>query len=666
MFQSLKKKFLLGSLIVVLTTTIGATFCYLIAETKPVVNIFKPFLDPFGDLRIEKTVEHPFGENYKIPEDLSFDFEVDLGEENANKEFMLSADKKVQTDENGVITLEVKPGTAVTISGIPTGTEATVTEKQNKNGFSIQNDNQSQSVEILSQETKTLGFVNTYIPERVQNPEDFIVIEGTKKLQGRDWLETDAFAFELKYHTYDEDKQEKVWKLVDTVTVTSEDVVVDDSTGNTALFGFEEAIESFSFDQAGIYSFSVSEAEGEIEDIQYTNKTTYFDVVVDDADMDGFLEIQEVTTSRDTDLEKDEESEEHTLKMEFVNIYSKTPEVYVDVSLEFDKKLLDEEGKELPPVGFTFELYSEDGKKLVESEPTMAAGEVNIDLGRFGKDDAGKTYIYKVKEKNAGKIIDGIFYDDSEYEVIVETAESQDGDLKANITGDKKTFTNTYNPKDVKVVIDGKKVYEGSELTEGLFAFELYETDEFYQIAKDEKSAVTVKNDADGNFIFKELVFEKEVTYYYVVKEDDSKPIENVTYDDTVYHVKIAVTDVGGKLEAAVEIMLEDGTVKDEICFVNIYKEEFDDPDKPDVPDDPDKPDDPNKPDQPDKPDTPDKPGDSDEPGEPGTTDKPGESDDAAKTGDQTNIFFYLTMFFGSGAIVLAIYLYVIKKGKEV
>lgn len=766
MFQSLKKKFLLGSLIVILTTTIGATFCYLIAETELFVNVFKPFLHPYGNLTIEKMVEHPLGEDYVLPEDLTFDFEVSLGKENADREFESSLGKKVKADSNGVLKLEVKPDIPVTIKEIPAETEVKVKEIQNKKGFRVKEDEEIQSITILPQETKTLSFTNIYKPEKVQESDQTLKFIAIKKLTGRDWKETDKFSFELKHKVYDEQKKKDIWKVIDTVDVTEK-----------KPFGFADAMQEFVFNEAKIYSFAISEVKGDIEGITYSNEQVLFDVVVGDADMDGFYEIQSIENPVNTEVEYDKNAEEYTLEMDFVNAYHETPNPKTEALIDIYKVFKDAEGKELSPAGFSFEIYSDD-KLLKTSDATTAAGEVQVILGPFDKYDIGNNYSYTVKEVNAGKTIDGVTYDDSEYDVAVEINENADGTIRADVSGDKMTFENSYCPEDTKATVDGTKVYKGNTLESGAFTFALYEADKQFEVQKDEKPLKIAKNTKAGTFSFDELLFEKagiyyyvveeyveeplayveydkisyrvtvsvkdiggklqaevhtmdeygeekdiefvniykptpvwvtvggsktlegkELTegmfgfqlyeandeyqikgevlqtvnntvdgkflfdklnfteagdYYYLVKEDDSQPLENVTYDDSVYCVKIIVTDTEGKLDAEVEIMLEDGTVKEDLRFVNTYKEESDEPDKPDGPG------------QPDNPDAPDKPGDSDEPGEPGTTGQPGESDDAAKTGDQVNIFFYLTMFFGSGAIILAIYLFVIKKGKEV
>ena len=47
------------------------------------VNTFKPLQNITSDLVISKTVEHPLGEGYAIPDNIAFDFEVNLGKDYA-------------------------------------------------------------------------------------------------------------------------------------------------------------------------------------------------------------------------------------------------------------------------------------------------------------------------------------------------------------------------------------------------------------------------------------------------------------------------------------------------------------------------------------------------------------------------------------------------------
>ena len=65
------------SLALLICVTSGVTLGYIVTKTPSVINIFKPVL--YEDLVIQKVVEHPFGSSYKIPEDLEFDFKINLG-----------------------------------------------------------------------------------------------------------------------------------------------------------------------------------------------------------------------------------------------------------------------------------------------------------------------------------------------------------------------------------------------------------------------------------------------------------------------------------------------------------------------------------------------------------------------------------------------------------
>ena len=98
---------LLLSIILIGTAVLGGTLAYIVAKTPSLRNMF--IAQHSSSLTITKTVEHPFGEDYTLPEDLTFEFTVDLGEEYKNKEveIQVSADKTVKktADENGVLSL---------------------------------------------------------------------------------------------------------------------------------------------------------------------------------------------------------------------------------------------------------------------------------------------------------------------------------------------------------------------------------------------------------------------------------------------------------------------------------------------------------------------------------------------------------------------------------
>ena len=125
------------SLITLLTSTVNTTFGFITTKTNSLVNIFKPSRGIVSSLDITKKVEHPFGENYIIPDNISFDFEVNLG--SLYKETTIKTSKgNIKADENGKIIISVKPKETVGIEGIDEGTTVTVTEiVKSSSGFSV-------------------------------------------------------------------------------------------------------------------------------------------------------------------------------------------------------------------------------------------------------------------------------------------------------------------------------------------------------------------------------------------------------------------------------------------------------------------------------------------------------------------------------------------------
>ena len=117
------------SIILILTVAVQTTMAFVVAGAPSVTNTFKPFESIVNDLLIRKTVEHPFGIDYVIPDHIKFDFEIALGAFYADTTIETTAGNFV-ADENGVITLSAKPGTSIGIKGIDEGTEVTVTELQ--------------------------------------------------------------------------------------------------------------------------------------------------------------------------------------------------------------------------------------------------------------------------------------------------------------------------------------------------------------------------------------------------------------------------------------------------------------------------------------------------------------------------------------------------------
>lgn len=318
--RSIIKKFsLLLSLILLLTITIQPTFAYYVTKTDSVKNTFRPLQQIAYDLLLTKTVEHPFGETYVIPQGIGFWYQVDLGESYANQELTIvkgtQEAETVSTDETGVVTIWMNPGVATYIQGIAEGTVATVTELNDgeyaKAGFAVKDNISSKEVTITA-DGAAVEFVNVYTPMPVQNPK--ISVIGEKLLDGRDWQVGDTFTFILE-----EQNEQGQW-----ITVAEDTVTYDVNDDMFNMFDFTEGLQFYGFDEVGTYHFRISEKEGNAEYMTYDDALKEFTVTVGDPDMDGYLEIQNVEDYYETVVTKDQKTGSYKVSVTFTNKYIDT------------------------------------------------------------------------------------------------------------------------------------------------------------------------------------------------------------------------------------------------------------------------------------------------------------------------------------------------------
>ena len=149
---------LLLSLWLLVSATNGGTLAYIVNRTPVLQNTFLSGLEPEGDLVIEKTVTHPFGRTYTLPEGLTFDFTVALGASYAGK-IVETGGEPVTADESGNITLSVAPDSPVTLRGLAEGTAVTVKEAE-KPGFTPQG-GAARSLVIRRGENR-VSYINDY------------------------------------------------------------------------------------------------------------------------------------------------------------------------------------------------------------------------------------------------------------------------------------------------------------------------------------------------------------------------------------------------------------------------------------------------------------------------------------------------------------------------
>lgn len=407
----------------------GHTLAYIVTKTPSLINTFLSGLEPAGDLTIRKNLEHPFGDGYRVPGNLVFDFAITL--EGYGGRTVRTSQGDLIADENGTISLQLKPGEALRILNIREGTKVTVTEKEVP-GF-IPTEGQEQTITIREGKNE-LVYTNVYSPAPV--PQTNIEVNGRKILEGRKWQEGDRFTFRLEYKAMGSDDWDELgtaevaYVLEEVPDPEDPEKTIWQPKADFDRFYFTDLVQSVTYDRAGIYSFRISEVEGTVPGVTYDKVVSYFDVEVSDRDMDGALEILEVRGYQHATATYDDKTNTHRIDVTVQNIYA--PAGNATVTLQIRKTVESRSGEDHVPAGFTFSLYTLEEELVATSEQTSAAGETDIEL-TFGPQDAGKTYHYILRENLAGKTIQGMTFDDTEYFISVSIVDNLDGTISAYI-----------------------------------------------------------------------------------------------------------------------------------------------------------------------------------------------------------------------------------------
>jgi len=234
------------------------------------------------------------------------------------------------------------------------------------------------------------------------------------------------------------------------------------------------------------------------------------------------------------------------------------------VELEASKTML---GRDLTSQDeIFFEIYTSNQGFTTENKITeekVVDGKVKFNITEA---TAGKKY-YIIKEKATN--IAGVTDDTAVYKVTVNVTKGNQDKLIYNIESilhndlpaSEIIFVNTYAPNPITHVISGKKALSGREIVDGEFEFTLK--------AEDGTLLETVKV-ANGEFNFEEIKFTRAGSYVFKVEEVALED-EAITYDNTVYTVKVDVTDDGlANLTKQVTITANENAAT-EIQFNNIY-----------------------------------------------------------------------------------------------
>ena len=363
-----------------------------------------------------------------------------------------------------------------------------------------------------NKEIENPTFINRYTPGKT-----FARLEVNKILTGRQ-LQKDEFEFELK----------------------NDDAGVVEDTAKNNTDG-KVTFKELEYKKAGNYHYTITEKKGQLGGITYDTKEVKATVKITD---DGKGKLHS-----DIIYEKDDTT--------FNNTY--TPQA-TSATFDVTKELT---GRKLKAQEFEFEL-KEDGKpNVLQTAKNDAQGKVQFQAINYDK--AGD-YHYTITEKNNGQI--GVTYDSSEVKVTVKVTDDGKGKLSTTVTydGGKKTFKNTFTPKEITVPLKVTKALTGRTLQDDEFEFELYDVRN--------NLLETVKNKADGTIPFTALKFTKAGLYNYTIKEKDGK-VPGIDYDKQPIKVTISVQqEEDGQLVVNVIYLGLDESGKNKISkqnFTNKY-----------------------------------------------------------------------------------------------
>jgi len=242
-------------------------------------------------------------------------------------------------------------------------------------------------------------------------------------------------------------------------------------------------------------------------------------------------------------------------------------------------------GRVLHEAEFVFNLYETSADYAMQENAVPFMTAVNDTEGNFlfenlGFTQTGKYYYYVLQDTVAQ--LGGITYDTDRILVCVEVEEAEGG-LQADIIVNDNTmnqsiisYANTYTTQPASYTVSGVKTITGAVLKDDMFSFSLYHANESYEVQGE--AVETVKNKADGSFIFQTITYDKVGSYHYVIMEDTTAQLDSasqtgyIDFDQKVYGLTVTVADDGlGQLWTTAVLRIVSGEGADQIVFLNTY-----------------------------------------------------------------------------------------------
>lgn len=397
-------------------------------------------------------------------------------------------------------------------------------------------------------EANKLVFTNTYTAEA----SDKLTPQVTKKISGTERTDK-KFSFTLAATSKTKDK-------IDAGDLEDDglkgDTPSESKTTKGEITGKDGQPLNFSdmtFNKAGDYTFTLTEAHGEdddpnttgVQNAGWTMDDSTYTVTVKVEDKNAKLTVTGVAVEKDGD-DKSETLEVKKGKVNlatFTNSYAAKGSVTLAAKKHFT-------GGALAGNDFSFALYKGDKAEGTPLETVTNDENGNITFQPINYTEAGD-YDYTIKEvKGADSTV---VYDAKGVKVHVKVTDEK-GELKATVTYDGEkavpTFTNTKPTADVTV--EATKVLAGKDLTADAFTFGLYDQDgnEDARGTNDKNGKVkltvkglnlgeydyTLKEEKAGQSVDGVAYDAKKVKVYVKVEQnqdDNNKTKVTVTYDGT-------------------------------------------------------------------------------------------------------------------------------------
>lgn len=291
-------------------------------------------------------------------------------------------------------------------------------------------------------QTNDIRFDNTYTPTPVD-----VTVKADKHLTGRA-LNDGEFTAELK----DSDGNLLQTKRFARVPRDAQSDKATDVREGEGTLEFDK----LTFDRAGVYTYTVTEQDGDLGGVTYDRTVhTVTVTVTEDADSHTLTAKTEYST---------ENGSEDGIR--FTNTYQPQN---VLVELTARKRLT---GRGLKVHEFEFELVDRDGK-VIDTERNDKDGDIRFKPLTYGRDNNGiddcGEHRYVIRERNTGE--KNVTYDRTEHHVTVTVGDDLQGNLTAKVEYDPtdgKTKDSSATPTDKADRIKGDAVGDKPSTTPGM------------------------------------------------------------------------------------------------------------------------------------------------------------------------------------------------------